>query len=98
MAKRTSTKGQTTIYKTYTEKTKDRVTRTLLITGDGVRCSGSVSSSRRVNQVTNRVTSHEQRRKCSLMIKEETPYIVPKYPHFLAVWTRFETFYFQICC
>jgi hypothetical protein len=31
-----------------------------------------------------------------LMKKEETPYIVPKYPHFLAVWTKFETFYFQI--
>ena len=30
------------------------------------------------------------------MKKEETPYIVPKYPHFLAVWTKLETFYFQI--
>jgi hypothetical protein len=39
-----------------------------------------------------------QRRKCSLMKKEETPYIVPKYPHFLAVWTKLETFYFQIFC
>ena len=50
--------------KTYT-KTKDRVTRTPLNTGDGLRCSGRVSSSfsasgtRRVNQVTNPVTSHE---------------------------------------
>ena len=26
--------------------------------------------------------------------KEETLYIVPKYPHFLAIWTKFETFYF----
>jgi len=32
------------------------------------------------------------------MIKEETPYTVPKYPHFLAVWTKFETFYFQLFC
>ena len=32
------------------------------------------------------------------MKKEETPYIVPKYPHFLAAWTKFETFYFQILC
>jgi hypothetical protein len=35
-----------------------------------------------------------QRRKCSLMKKEETPHIVPKYPDFLAAWTKFETFYF----
>ena len=37
-----------------------------------------------------------QRRQCSLMKKEETPYIVPKYPHFLAVWIKFETFYLSI--
>jgi hypothetical protein len=36
-----------------------------------------------------------QRKKCSLMKKEETPYIVPIYSHFLAVWTKIETFYFQ---
>lgn len=33
---------------------------------------------------------------CSLMKTEETPYIVSKYPHFLPVWTKFGTFYFQI--
>jgi len=38
MAKRKSTKGQTTIYKTY----KDRVTRTPLKTGCELRCSGRV--------------------------------------------------------
>ena len=32
------------------------------------------------------------------MKKEETPYIVPKYPHFLAAWNKLETFYFQIFC
>ena len=32
----------------------------------------------------------------SVQINEETPYIVPKYPHFLTAWTKFETFYFQI--
>jgi len=42
MAKRKSTKGQTTIYKTYTYKTKDRVTRTPLKTGDELMCSGRV--------------------------------------------------------
>jgi hypothetical protein len=30
--------------------------------------------------------------------KEDTPYIVPKYPHLLAERTKFETFYFQIFC
>ena len=45
----------------YTYKTKDRVTRTPLKTGDELRCSGRVSSScstsgtRRVNLVTNPV-------------------------------------------
>jgi hypothetical protein len=29
---------------------------------------------------------------------ETSPYTVPKYPHFLAVWTKLETFYFQIFC
>ena len=58
MAKRKSTKGQTTIYKP-THKTKDRVTQTLRKTGGELRCSGRVSSScstsgtRRVNLVTN---------------------------------------------
>jgi len=37
-----------------------------------------------------------QRRNCSLMKKEEIPNIVPKYLQFLAVWTKFETFYFHI--
>ena len=44
MAKRKSTKGQTTIQNTYT-KTKDRVTRTPLKTGGELRCSGRVGSS-----------------------------------------------------
>jgi len=49
----------------HTHKTKDRVTRTPLKTGDELRCSGRVSSScstsgiRRVNLVTNPVISHE---------------------------------------
>ena len=48
-----------------THKTKDRVTRTPLKTGVGLRCSGMVGSScstsdtRRVNLVTNPVISHE---------------------------------------
>ena len=64
MAKITSTKGQTTIYN-HTHKTKDRVTRTQLKTGDELRCSGRISSScstsgtRRVNLVTNPVLSDE---------------------------------------
>ena len=65
MAKRKRTKGQKTIYK-HTYKTKDRVTRTPLKTGDELRCSGRVRSScctsdtRRVNLVTNPViTLHE---------------------------------------
>ena len=50
---------------THTHTTKDRVTRTPLKTGGELRCSGRVSSScstsvaRRVNLVTNPVTSHE---------------------------------------
>jgi hypothetical protein len=68
MAKRKRTKGQKTIYKTYfcIYKTKDRVTRTSLITGGELRCSGRVNSScstsgtRRVNLVTNPVISHER--------------------------------------
>jgi hypothetical protein len=49
----------------HTHKTKDRVTRTPLKTGDEPRCSGRVSSScstsrtRYVNLVTNLVISHE---------------------------------------
>ena len=39
MAKRKSTKGQTTIYKAYAYNTKDRVTRTPLKTGCELRCS-----------------------------------------------------------
>ena len=60
MAKRKSTTGQTTIY-----KTKDRVIRTSLKTGGELRCSGRVGSScstsgtRRVNLVTNPVISRE---------------------------------------
>jgi len=65
MAKRKSTKGQTTITK-HTYKTKVRVTRTPLKTGGELRCSGRVSSFcstsdlRRVNLVTNPVISHER--------------------------------------
>jgi hypothetical protein len=65
MAKRKSTKGQTTIYTNHTHKTKDRVTRTPLKTGGELRCSGRISSScstrgtRRVNLITNPVISHE---------------------------------------
>jgi hypothetical protein len=60
MAKRKSTKGQTTKY-----KTKYRVIRTPLKTGGDLIWSGRVSSScstsgtRRVNLVTNPVISHE---------------------------------------
>jgi len=49
----------------HTHKTKDRVTRTSLKTGDELRCSGKVRSSCftsgicRVNLVTNPVISHE---------------------------------------
>ena len=58
------TKGQTTIYKAYTE-TKDRTTRTPLKTGGELACSGRVSSfcstsgTCRVTLVTNPVISHE---------------------------------------
>ena len=54
MAKRKSTKGQTTIY-----KTNDQVTQTPLNTGGELRCSGrvsgfcSTSGTRRVNLVGN---------------------------------------------
>ena len=51
----------------HTHKTKDRVTRTPLKTGGELRCFGRVSSScsttsgtRRVNLVTNPVTSHHR--------------------------------------
>jgi hypothetical protein len=50
----------------HTHKTKDRVTRTPLKTGDEVGCSGRVGSSystidtHRVNLVTNPVISHER--------------------------------------
>ena len=63
-----STKGQTTIYKTYTYKTKERVTRNPLKTGGELMCSGRVSSScstsgtRRVNLVTNPVINHKRRK------------------------------------
>jgi hypothetical protein len=68
MAKRKSIKGQTTINNTYihTYKTKYRVTRTSLRTGDEFGWSGRVGSScltrdtRRVNLVTNPVISHER--------------------------------------
>jgi len=67
MAKRKSTKGQTTSTK-HTHKTKDRVARTPLKTGGELGCSGSVSSScstsdtRRVNLATNPVISHWRRK------------------------------------
>ena len=57
----------------HTYKSQDRVTRTPLKTGGELRCSGRVSSSsstsgtRRVNLVTNLVTSHERgkdRKRC----------------------------------
>ena len=44
MAKRKRTKGQTTIYN-HTYKTKDRATRTPLITGGELKCFGRASSS-----------------------------------------------------
>ena len=50
----------------HTYKTKDRVTRTLLKSGDELMCSGRVGSScsnndtRRVSLVTNPVVSHER--------------------------------------
>ena len=28
--------------------------------------------------------------------KEDTPYTVSEYPHFLNAWTKLDTFYFQI--
>ena len=65
MAKRKSTKRQTTISK-HIYKTKDRLTRTPQKTGGELRCSGTVISSfstsdiRRVNLVTNPVISHER--------------------------------------
>ena len=49
----------------HTQKTKDRATRTSLMTGDELRCSGiecssrSTSGTRRVNLVTNPLISHE---------------------------------------
>ena len=61
MAKRKSTKGQTTIY-----KTKDRVTRTPLKIEGELKCSGRVSSccstrdTRRINLVTYPVVSHKR--------------------------------------
>ena len=63
--KRKSTKGQTTIYKTYTWNYKVRVSRTPLKTRGELRCSGRVKSScstigtRRVDLVTNPVINHE---------------------------------------
>ena len=55
LAKRISTKGQTTIYKAYIYKAKDRVTRNPLNTGGELMCSRKVDSpcftsgTRRVN-------------------------------------------------
>jgi hypothetical protein len=49
----------------HTHKTKDRITRTQLKTGGELRCSERIGSScstsdtRRINLVTNPVTSHE---------------------------------------
>jgi hypothetical protein len=45
MAKRKSTKGQTTIYKTYIYITKDRVTRIPMKIGGELGCSGRVNAS-----------------------------------------------------
>ena len=65
MVKGKGTKGQTTIYKTLRNKTKDGVTRTPLKPGDELRCSGragsscSASGTCRVNLVTNPVISRE---------------------------------------
>jgi len=65
MAKRKSTKGQATIYKKKSNRTKHRVTRTPQNTGGELRCSGMVSSScsssdtRRVNLFKKTVISHE---------------------------------------
>ena len=42
MAKRKSIKGQTTIYKNCTQKSKDRATRTPLKTGGELMCSRRV--------------------------------------------------------
>ena len=64
MAKNNTNKEQST---KLTHKTKYRVTRTQLKTGCELRCSGRVGSSRttsgtrRINLVTNPVTSHEWR-------------------------------------
>ena len=64
MAKRKVQKDKQRFTK-HTHKAKNRVTRNPLKTGDELRCSGKVSSScstsdtRRVNLVTNQVTSHE---------------------------------------
>ena len=60
MVKRKSTKGQTSIYKTYTENSSNtNPTKT----GDELRCSEKISSStsgtHRVNLATNPVISHE---------------------------------------
>jgi hypothetical protein len=63
MVKRKSTKEQT-IYKTYTQNERSGNTNPTK-TGGEIRCSGRVSSfcstsdTRRVNLVTNLVTSHE---------------------------------------
>ena len=58
MAKRKITKGQSTIYKTYTQ-TKDRVTRTPLKTGGELKCPCSTSGTRRIYLVTNPEIDHE---------------------------------------
>jgi hypothetical protein len=62
----------------HTYKTKDRVTRTPLKTGDELRCSGRVSSSCstsgtcRVNLVTNPVISNERRKDRKVFTTSET--------------------------
>jgi hypothetical protein len=53
MAKRKSTKGQTTIYKTYIYKTKDRVTRTALKNGGELGYSGRVGISSAIIRTKN---------------------------------------------
>jgi len=52
MAKRKKTKRQTTIFKTYTHNTKDRVTRTLLITGGELGCSTRLQLKQEVRHMT----------------------------------------------
>jgi hypothetical protein len=66
MVKRKKTKGQTTIYKTYTQNKRSSNTNPTK-TGGELRCSGMINSScftngiHRVNLGTNPVIIHEKR-------------------------------------